>query len=61
FRVLRAAALYRDDVQHPIRKSHQNPLITKIYADFLEKPNSHRAHELLHTSYAARELYPDGA
>ncbi|MDR1069489.1 MAG: iron hydrogenase small subunit [Gracilibacteraceae bacterium] len=31
-----------------------------MYADFLEKPNSHRAHELLHTAYAARELYPDG-
>ncbi|MDR0433882.1 MAG: [FeFe] hydrogenase, group A [Gracilibacteraceae bacterium] len=58
FRAARATALYQDDVEHEIRKSHQNPLITKIYADYLEKPNSHRAHELLHTHYTERELYP---
>jgi NADP-reducing hydrogenase subunit HndD len=60
FRAVRAQALYQDDIDYVIRKSHQNPLITKIYADFLEAPNSHHAHELLHTHYAQRELYPDG-
>ncbi|MDR1605013.1 MAG: iron hydrogenase small subunit, partial [Gracilibacteraceae bacterium] len=60
FRAVRAAALYRDDVEHPIRKSHQNPLIKKLYAGYLEKPNSHRAHDLLHTHYERREPYPTG-
>ncbi len=56
-RVLRAKALYREDAEKNIRKSHENPSIKKLYAEFLEKPNSHKAHELLHTHYAKREKY----
>jgi NADP-reducing hydrogenase subunit HndD len=50
-RVLRAKALYQEDEGKPIRKSHENPSIKKLYAEFLEKPNSHKAHHLLHTHY----------
>ncbi len=47
----RAAAIYREDANKPIRKSHENPFITKLYEEFLGKPNSEKAHHLLHTSY----------
>lgn len=50
----RAAALYNDDASKPIRKSHENPMIKKIYAEYFEKPGSHKAHEILHTSYVDR-------
>ena len=53
----RAKALYNEDQAKTIRKSHENPSIKKIYADYLGKPNSHKAHELLHTSYKARPKY----
>ena len=56
-RVERAQALYQEDASKAIRKSHENPQIKKIYADYLEKPNSHKAHHLLHTTYQKRELY----
>lgn len=56
-RSLRANALYSIDEKSVIRKSHENPVIKKIYADFLEKPGSHIAHELLHTEYQKREKY----
>ena len=56
-RVARAKALYSEDEAKTIRKSHENPEIKQIYADFLGKPNSHKAHELLHTTYQKRELY----
>ena len=48
---LRADGLYKEDSELPFRKSHQNPDIVKLYEEFLEKPNSHKAHELLHTTY----------
>ncbi len=48
---LRADGLYKEDKELPLRKSHQNPDIIKLYEEFLEKPNSHKAHELLHTTY----------
>ena len=54
---LRAAALYDDDKNLTYRKSHQNPEITAIYADYLGEPGSHKAHELLHTSYVKRPKY----
>ncbi|MFZ5966393.1 MAG: NADH-dependent [FeFe] hydrogenase, group A6 [Bacillota bacterium] len=57
-RVERAKALYEEDMVLGIRKSHQNPQIIKLYEDFLGKPNSHKAHELLHTHYTAREKFP---
>ena len=53
-RVARAAGLYAEDEAKTIRKSHENPDIIKVYEDFLGKPGSHKAHELLHTTYTAR-------
>ena len=51
---LRAAAIYDEDRNMPLRKSHDNPSIKKLYADFLGEPNGHLAHELLHTTYVDR-------
>lgn len=56
-RVERAKALYGEDAAKPLRKSHENSEIKQIYADFLDKPGSHLAHELLHTHYQKREKY----
>ena len=56
-RKLRADALYNIDEKSTIRKSHENPAIKKLYDEFLEKPGSHKSHELLHTTYVAREKY----
>jgi NADH-quinone oxidoreductase subunit G len=53
----RIAGMYRDDTQSKIRCSHNNPAIKKVYEEFLEKPLSHKAHELLHTHYTPRPLY----
>ena len=50
----RAKALYAEDRSSTLRKSHENPAITKLYEEFLEKPCSHKAHELLHTHYTKR-------
>jgi NADP-reducing hydrogenase subunit HndD len=47
----RAAAIYAEDRSKPIRKSHENPFIIKLYNEFLGKPNSEKAHHLLHTKY----------
>lgn len=47
----RAAGLYKEDAGLKFRKSHTNPDIKKLYAEFLDKPGSHKAHELLHTTY----------
>lgn len=58
-RVERAKALYEEDTIMEVRKSHQNPAIQKLYKEFLDKPNSHKAHELLHTHYKAKERYSD--
>ncbi|HVN58796.1 MAG TPA: NADH-dependent [FeFe] hydrogenase, group A6 [Bacteroidales bacterium] len=51
----RAAAIYREDKQKPLRKSHENPFIIGLYKEFLEKPNSEKAHHLLHTHYFDRK------
>lgn len=53
----RAAALYTIDEKSTIRKSHENPVLQKVYAEYLGEPGGHRAHELLHTSYVEREKY----
>ncbi len=50
----RAAGLYKEDKELPERKSHMNPSIQKLYQEYLEHPNSHKAHELLHTAYTDR-------
>ena len=47
----RAAAIYAEDKRKPLRKSHENPFIIKLYEEFLGKPNSELAHHLLHTHY----------
>ena len=47
----RAAALYSEDERQTLRQSHNNPQIQQLYAEFLGEPNSHKAHELLHTTY----------
>jgi len=56
-RKLRADCLYSIDEKSTIRKSHENPAIKKLYEEYLEKPGSHKAHELLHTTYKKREKY----
>ncbi len=54
---LRASALYGEDEAKVLRKSHENPLVNKIYEEYLEgKPGSHKAHKILHTSYKKREI-----
>ncbi|MCL1822044.1 MAG: iron hydrogenase small subunit, partial [Prolixibacteraceae bacterium] len=50
----RQAALYNEDRNKTLRKSHENPYIIKLYDEFLEKPMSHKAHKLLHTQYFDR-------
>ncbi len=53
----RASALYSEDERQVIRQSHNNAQIKKLYDEFLGEPNSHKAHELLHTTYTARERF----
>ena len=50
----RASALYSEDEKYFLRQSHNNQQIKQLYKDFLEEPNSHLSHELLHTTYAGR-------
>lgn len=54
----RAKALYSEDERLVLRQSHNNPQIKQLYDEFLEAPNSHKAHELLHTTYKAKVKYP---
>ena len=56
-RPLRAKALYDEDASKKLRKSHENPEIKQIYEEYLGKPNGHKSHELLHTTYEKREMY----
>ena len=56
-RSVRASAIYDEDVSLKIRKSHENPVVIKMYEEFLGEPGSHKAHHLLHTKYAARSNY----
>lgn len=58
FREKRAAALYKEDESKQIRVSHKNEQVKKLYDEFLGEPNSHLAHELLHTVYTARTRFP---
>ena len=57
-RGLRAKALYDQDAAMPIRKSHENPSIKRLYEEYLGEPGSHKAHELLHTTYVKRKVNP---
>lgn len=56
-RARRAAALYEADKDMPLRKSHESEAVKRLYAEFLVEPGSHKAHEVLHTSYVARPKY----
>ena len=55
----RAEVLYNIDKNNPIRKSHENPAIIELYETYLGEPGSHKAHELLHTTYVKRTINPD--
>ena len=59
YRDKRANALYSEDEGRPLRVSHKNPQIIDLYKNFLGEPNSHKAHELLHTTYSAKERFKD--
>jgi NADH-quinone oxidoreductase subunit G len=50
----RAKGIYRADTLSQLRKSQDNPIVTKFYENWLQKPNSHEAHHTLHTSYSNR-------
>jgi iron-only hydrogenase group A len=53
----RAAAIYEEDANLPIRKSHENPEVQLLYKEFLGEPLGHTSHELLHTHYKERDRY----
>jgi NADP-reducing hydrogenase subunit HndD len=53
----RAMAIYAEDFDKPLRKSHENPEVIKIYKDFLGEPASELSHNLLHTTYQPRERF----
>ncbi len=55
-RAVRAAVLYNDDATSELRKSQDNLAVQKLYDEFFGEPNSHKAHEILHTSYIKRGL-----
>ena len=60
YRAKRASVLYSEDEKQTVRQSHNNKDIQKLYKDFLGKPGSEIAEELLHTSYDAnREKFPE--
>ncbi len=56
-KTLRAQALYDYDSERAARCSHENATVTKLYEEFFGEPNSHKAHELLHTHYTERPKY----
>ena len=56
-KALRAGAIYDADKSAALRKSHENPVVKEIYETYLGEPNSHKAHEILHTKYAPRKKY----
>ena len=51
----RATAIYAEDKKKPLRKSHENPFIIKLYEEYLGKPGSEKSHHLLHTHYFDRK------
>lgn len=58
-RAERAKALYSEDAAMVLRKSHESPVVKELYESYLGEPGSHKAHEILHTSYVARQIYND--
>ena len=53
----RAKALYSEDKNAKLRKSHENPAVQLLYKEFFGEPCSHKAHELLHTHYTKRSKF----
>ena len=56
-KTLRAQALYDSDSDNVFRCSHASPVVDTIYEEYFGSPNSHKAHELLHTTYSKRDKY----
>ena len=54
---LRASVLYKSDAAKEVRFSHENSAVKRVYDEFFGEPGSHKAHEVLHTSYVKRGLY----
>jgi len=55
----RMGAIYTEDMNKPIRKSHENPEVKILYSEFLKEPLGERSHHLLHTQYIQREYYKE--
>ena len=58
-RALRAKALYDTDAAMTLRKSHENPVVKELYDSYFGQPGSHKAHEVLHTTYVKRNRFGD--
>ncbi len=56
-RAERAKALYSNDAKKAVRKSHENVGVQKLYEEYLGEPGSHKAHEILHTTYVKRTIH----
>lgn len=56
YRAKRASVLYNNDAAKAVRKSHENTGVKELYDTYLEKPGSHKAHQLLHTTYVKRSI-----
>jgi iron only hydrogenase large subunit-like protein len=53
----RIEAIYAEDEGMPLRKSHENPDLIRVYKEYLGEPNGHKSHRLLHTRYNKRNRY----
>ena len=56
-RMERMRAIYAEDESLPLRKSHENPEVQLLYAEFLKEPLGHKSHHLLHTKYTKRDKF----
>ena len=57
YRAKRASVLYGYDESMPRRKSHENPSVQKLYAEYMGEPGGEKAHHILHTSYVKRTVH----
>ena len=58
-RKLRSEAQKSIDEESEIRKSHESPIMKKLYEEYLERPGSHKAHKYLHTTYSVKPKYEE--
>ena len=56
-KAMRAKALYDQDASMSLRKSHDNPIVKRVYEEYLGEIGGHKAHEILHTHYTARKKF----